>query len=75
MPATKRPQRYSSAVTVHLNELLDDAPKATFSASDPIAINFERGVIRIRNGYDDRVFTPPSKAHGSQSGAVNAGPG
>ena len=44
MPATKRPHRYSSAAIAHLNELLDDALKATFPASDPIAINFELGM-------------------------------
>ena len=75
MAATKHLHRYSLAAVAHLDELLDDALKATFPASDPVAISFELGVIRTRNSNDDRVFTPPSKAYGSQGGAVNAGPG
>jgi hypothetical protein len=75
MPATKPPHRYSSAAVAHLDELLDDALKATFPASDPVAINFALGVTRARNNNDDRVFTPRSEAQTSQAGAVNAGAG
>jgi hypothetical protein len=56
MAATKHLHRYSSAAVAHLDELLDDALKATFPASDPVAISFELGVIRTRNDNDDRVF-------------------
>ena len=35
----KKPQRASAA---HIDELLDEALKQTFPASDPVAINIER---------------------------------
>jgi hypothetical protein len=35
----KHPHNLSSAAMAHLNELLDEALKQTFPASDPIAIN------------------------------------
>ena len=72
MPATKYPDRHSSAAIAHFNELLDDALKATFPASDPIAINFELGMTRARNN-NDTDFTPRSEAQASQAGAANAG--
>lgn len=72
MPATKHPDRHSSAAIAHLNELLDDALMATFPASDPIAINFELGMTRGRNN-NGSSFTPRSEAQASQAGAVNAG--
>ena len=62
MQTTKRAHRYSSAVTAHLNELLDEAAKASFPANDPIVINFELGVTRTRNSNDDQVFTLRSEA-------------
>ena len=41
MPARKNTQRHLPAAKAHLNELLDEALKQTFPASDPIAINVE----------------------------------
>lgn len=41
MAATKRTHRRLRAATAHLNELLDEALKETFPASDPIAIDVE----------------------------------
>lgn len=64
MPATKRPHKYSSAAIAHFNELLDDALKATFPASDPIAINFEVGMTRSRNN-NGIGFTPHSESQAS----------
>jgi hypothetical protein len=37
----KNSQKRLAAATAHLNELLDEALKETFPASDPIAINVE----------------------------------
>jgi hypothetical protein len=50
----KHPHNLSSAAMAHLNELLDEALKQTFPASDPIAINIELTSIEHR-------------AHGSES--------
>lgn len=62
MAATKHLHRYSSAAVAHLDELLDDALKATFPASDPVAISFELGVIRTRKatttGFSRRPQRP-----------------
>jgi hypothetical protein len=58
MPATKHPHGYSSTAIAHLNELLDDALKATFPASDPIAINFALGMTRARNRPTIEFYTP-----------------
>ena len=41
MLAQKKPQKRPAAATAHLDELLDEALKATFPASDPIAIDVE----------------------------------
>jgi hypothetical protein len=41
MIATKNPQKSTSAAIAHMNDLLDEALKETFPASDPIAINVE----------------------------------
>ena len=45
MAATKRPHR-TRAATAHLDELLDEALKETFPASDPIAIDVEAARTR-----------------------------
>ena len=37
----KNPQKSLPPAIAHMNELLDEALKQTFPASDPIAINFE----------------------------------
>ncbi len=41
MPPPKHPQKPPSATITHLNDLLDEALKGTFPASDPIAIDVE----------------------------------
>ena len=41
MIAPKNPQKSPSAAIAHMNDLLDEALKQTFPASDPIAINVE----------------------------------
>jgi hypothetical protein len=43
--ADKKSQRAAAAAAAlaHIDELLDDALKATFPASDPVAISIERG--------------------------------
>ena len=41
MIALKRTQKSSPAAMAHMNDLLDEALKGTFPASDPIAINIE----------------------------------
>jgi hypothetical protein len=39
----KKQQRAPAAELAHVDELLDEALKATFPASDPVAIDIERG--------------------------------
>ena len=41
MLTPKNPQNSASAAIAHMNDLLDEALKGTFPASDPIAINVE----------------------------------
>jgi hypothetical protein len=41
MLTQKETRKRPEAATAHLDELLDEALKATFPASDPIAINVE----------------------------------
>ncbi|MGB6540767.1 MAG: hypothetical protein WBF03_07810 [Xanthobacteraceae bacterium] len=41
MITAKNPQKSPSAEIAHMNDLLDEALKGTFPASDPIAINVE----------------------------------
>jgi hypothetical protein len=41
MTSPKNPQKSPSAAIAHMNDLLDEALKGTFPASDPIAINVE----------------------------------
>ena len=43
----RKPQPAAAALT-HIDELLDEALKATFPASDPVAINIERGAVGER---------------------------
>ena len=46
MPTRKNTQKHLPAAKAHLNELLDEALKQTFPASDPIAINVEGSITR-----------------------------
>ena len=45
----KNTQKRLPAAIAHLNELLDEALKETFPASDPIAISVELRITRARN--------------------------
>jgi hypothetical protein len=42
MPDDKKAHKASAATLAHIDELLDEALKQTFPASDPVAINIER---------------------------------
>jgi len=42
MPDDKKAHTASEATLTHIDELLDEALKQTFPASDPVAINIER---------------------------------
>jgi len=42
MPDDKKAYTASEATLTHIDELLDEALKQTFPASDPVAINIER---------------------------------
>jgi hypothetical protein len=42
MPDDKEAHKASVATLAHIDELLDEALKQTFPASDPVAINIER---------------------------------
>ena len=42
MPDDKKAYEPSAATLAHIDELLDEALKQTFPASDPVAINIER---------------------------------
>jgi hypothetical protein len=55
MRATKHPHRLRPlrATTAHLNELLDEALRETFPASDPVAIDIE--LTRPRDGREAAV--------------------
>jgi hypothetical protein len=57
--ADKKSQRAAAATAAlaHIDELLDDALKATFPASDPGAISIERGADereRLRSSREER---------------------
>jgi hypothetical protein len=41
MPILKSPEKSRSTTRAHMNDLLDEALKETFPASDPIAINVD----------------------------------
>ncbi len=58
MPATKHQHKSSSVALAHLNELLDEALKETFPASDPVAIDIE---IESPKQSDDAQTSPPAQ--------------
>ena len=54
MIALKRTRKSSPGAMAHMNDLLDEALKGTFPASDPIAINIE-----LELPGDEIAITPP----------------
>jgi hypothetical protein len=54
----KNSQKRLVAATAHLNELLDEALKETFPASDPIAINVELESAKHRIATTQRFRAP-----------------
>jgi hypothetical protein len=52
----KNPQKSLSAAIARKNDLLDEALKETFPASNPIAINVELESPGARNGRNTRVL-------------------
>jgi hypothetical protein len=56
----KHQRKFSSAAMAHLNELLDEALKQTFPASDPIAVNVEAGSTEQRT---HAFIGAPEEAH------------
>ena len=52
----KKPRRAPTAALAHIDELLDEALKGTFPASDPIAIDIERGADE-REGLKSSRFS------------------
>jgi len=51
----KNPQKSLSAAIARKNDLLDEALKETFPASNPIAINVELESPGARNGRNTRL--------------------
>ncbi len=56
MSAKKHSKKLSSAEMAHLNELLDEALKGTFPASDPMSV-----CVEIESS--EHVVTPPEEHH------------
>jgi hypothetical protein len=52
----KKPRRAPTAALAHIDELLDEALKGTFPASDPVAIDIERGADE-REGLKSSRFS------------------
>ena len=57
----KEAHKASAATSAHIDELLDEALKQTFPASDPVAINIERA----SNTQRDAKSPPTVTRHGS----------
>jgi hypothetical protein len=49
MPEDKIANKAFAATLAHIDELLDEALKQTFPASDPVAINIERAMEKRRD--------------------------
>ena len=60
MIALKRTRKSSPAAMAHMNDLLDEALKGTFPASDPIAINIELELP------GDEIAITPRASHAAQ---------
>ena len=61
MVSTDKKSQAAAAALIHLDELLDEALKATFPASDPVAINIERGA------EEREILTVREKRGGAES--------
>jgi hypothetical protein len=76
MIAPKNPQQSSSAAMAHMNDLLDEALKQTFPASDPIAINVElespEYEIATTPGSAIRLVARPRRRGGGRGNVVTA---
>ena len=55
MMTPKNPQKSPSTAMAHMNDLLDEALKETFPASDPIAINVDLESPRAPSRHNGRV--------------------
>ena len=55
MPTPKNPQKSLRTAIAHKNDLLDEALKETFPASDPIAINVDLESPRARNSRHSQL--------------------
>jgi hypothetical protein len=55
----KNPQKSLPAATAHINDLLDEALKQTFPASDPIAINVDLESAEHRIAMAPGFRAPP----------------
>jgi hypothetical protein len=76
MIAPKNPQKSSSAAMAHMNDLLDEALKQTFPASDPIAIAVELESpeygIATTPGSAIRLVAPVRRRGGGRGNVVTA---
>lgn len=68
MSATKHPHKLSSAALAHLNELLDEALRETFPASDPAAIAVEFGSEEVGTAHcrEPRIQPRPTVSVGNE---------
>jgi hypothetical protein len=53
----KKPRRAPAAELAHIDELLDEALKGTFPASDPVAIDIEHGADERESLKSSRFST------------------
>jgi hypothetical protein len=56
MPDDNKAHKASAATLAHIDELLDEALKQTFPASDPVAINIEH--VHQTRGETQSPFHP-----------------
>jgi hypothetical protein len=59
MPTRKNTQKRVRPALAHLNELLDEALKETFPASDPVAINVELETPELKITTTPEFRVPP----------------